>query len=189
MRPEPRAGSDVPSSTPRAATAATEPRSVASWLHAFVDTHFVALALAPAITLLFALTVYPVVNLFAMSLSTIEFAGAREIWSFTPARNFEKLLGDNIFRIALANTAILVVLSVALELVLGLALAMLVSGVPRMKGAVRTAMIVPILMPPVAIGSMWKLMYNYDFGVLNQLLAAIGIEPVNWVGDARIALL
>ena len=35
-------------------------------------------------------------------------------------------------------------------------------------------MILPILVPPVAIGSMWKLMYNYDFGIFNQALVALG---------------
>ena len=38
----------------------------------------------------------------------------------------------------------------------------------------RTALILPILVPPVAIGSMWKLMYNYDFGIFNQALVGAG---------------
>lgn len=155
----------------------------------FVNRHLAALTIGPAVVLLLFVTVYPVANLLAMSVSTIEFSGAREVWSFTPAKNIAKLAEDHLFRISLVNTLILVVLSVALELVLGLALALLVSGVPRMTGAVRTAMIVPILMPPVAIGSMWKLMYNYDFGVMNQILAAAGLDPVNWLGDPRVALL
>lgn len=155
----------------------------------FVDRHLAALTIGPAVALLLFVTVYPIANLLAMSVSTIEFSGAKEVWSFTPAKNIAKLADDQLFRISLANTLILVVLSVALELVLGLALAILVSGVPRMAGVVRTAMIVPILMPPVAIGSMWKLMYNFDFGVMNQILAIPGIDPVNWLGDTKVALL
>jgi multiple sugar transport system permease protein len=50
-------------------------------------------------------------------------------------------------------------------------------------------MILPILVPPVAIGSMWKLMYNYDFGILNQIAVALGFQPVNWLGSTSIALL
>jgi multiple sugar transport system permease protein len=52
----------------------------------------------------------------------------------------------------------------------------------------RTVMILPILVPPVAIGSMWKLMYNYDFGVFNQMLTAVGLPPVNWLGSTALAL-
>ena len=49
-------------------------------------------------------------------------------------------------------------------------------------------MILPILVPPVAIGSMWKLMYNYDFGIFNQTLIALGLAPVNWLGSTSLAL-
>ena len=58
----------------------------------------------------------------------------------------------------------------------------------RGKGLVRTVMVLPILVPAVAIGSMWKLMYNYDFGVFNQALVAIGLMPVNWLGSTKLAL-
>jgi multiple sugar transport system permease protein len=50
-------------------------------------------------------------------------------------------------------------------------------------------MILPILLPAVAIGSMWKLMYNFDFGLFNQIAVAAGFHPVNWLGDTRLALL
>jgi multiple sugar transport system permease protein len=59
----------------------------------------------------------------------------------------------------------------------------------KLKGVVRTILIIPILMPPVAIGSMWKLMYSLDFGVLNQAITAIGLPPVNWLGSTSLALL
>src|SRR6478752_7712798 len=52
----------------------------------------------------------------------------------------------------------------------------------------RTLMIVPILVPPVAIGSMFKLMYNHDFGVFNQLLELVGVGPVSWLGSTSLAL-
>jgi multiple sugar transport system permease protein len=73
-------------------------------------------------------------------------------------------------------------------MMLGLALAIAVAGLPRGKPWVRTVMILPILVPPVAIGSMWKLMYNYDFGIFNQALIAIGVAPVNWLGSTSLAL-
>jgi multiple sugar transport system permease protein len=59
----------------------------------------------------------------------------------------------------------------------------------RGKGLFRTIMILPILVPPVAIGSMWKLIYNYDFGILNQAVALLGLAPVDWLGSPDLALL
>ncbi len=154
----------------------------------FLDRHFKGLALAPAIILLGVLTIYPIANLFAMAVSTIEFKQAKEIWSFTPERNFQQLLKDEVFRIAVWNTVKFAAASVVIEVALGLALAILVSSIQAFKGLMRTLLILPVLMPPVAIGSMWKLMYSHDFGVLNQIATGIGFAPVNWTGSTSLAL-
>jgi len=79
--------------------------------------------------------------------------------------------------------------AVAADVALGLLLALLVGRLDRGKGLARTVMILPILVPPVAIGSMWKLMYNYDFGLFNQALVGAGLSPVNWLGSTGLALL
>jgi multiple sugar transport system permease protein len=52
----------------------------------------------------------------------------------------------------------------------------------------RTVMIIPILIPPVAIGSMWQLMYNFDFGIFNRTASALGLPPVAWLADPSTAL-
>ena len=145
-------------------------------------------SLFPAVLLFAALTLYPLLNLVRMSVSTVEFAQGVEIWSFTPKRNFDMLRADDVLRPAVANTVVFVAASVAVEMVLGLALAIAVAGV-RGKRWLRTLLILPILVPPVAIGSMWKLMYNYDFGIFNQALVALGLQPVNWLGSTSLALL
>jgi multiple sugar transport system permease protein len=124
-----------------------------------------------------------------MALSTIEFAGGKAVWTFTPRRNLELLLADEVLRDAIVNTLIFVVLSVAIEMVLGFFSALFIACMPRGRNFARTIMILPVLLPAVAIGSMWKLMYNYDFGLFNQIVGVIGLEPVNWIGDTRWALL
>ena len=146
-------------------------------------------SLLPAVIVLAVLTVYPVANLLRMSLSTIEFAQGTDVWTWTPMRNLAMLAGDEVLRPALRNTLVFVVVSVAVEMVLGLALALVVAELGRGKGWVRTALILPILVPPVAIGSVWKLMYNYDFGIFNQALVALGASPVNWLGSPSLALM
>ena len=145
-------------------------------------------SLLPAVVLFVLLTIYPVANLFRMSVSTIEFTQGGETWTFTPLTNLELLRVDEVIPAAVRNTLIFVVVAVAMEMFLGLALAIIVAGVARGKGMIRTAMILPILVPPVAIGSMWKLLYNYDFGVFNQTLAALHLPPVNWLGSTSVAL-
>jgi multiple sugar transport system permease protein len=165
--------------------ARTEPRSAA----AIVNATFRHWSLWPCLGFLLALSVYPVLQLIPMALSTIEFAGGRALWNFTPRRNLELLLGDQVLRDAIVNTLIFVVLSVTIEMVLGFFVALFIAAMPRARTFARTIMILPILLPAVAIGSMWKLMYNYDFGLFNQIAGVLGMDPINWLGDTRWALL
>jgi multiple sugar transport system permease protein len=169
---------------PRPAARAAPQRGLVDRL----DRTFRHWSLAPAVLLLFALTMFPVVNLLRMAVSSVQFADGRAVWTFAARRNLDALLNDPVLGAALSNTVVFVVVAVALEMAIGIALALLVARLDRGKGLVRTAMILPILVPPVAIGSMWKLMYNYDFGVFNQALTALGLMPVNWLGSTSVAL-
>jgi multiple sugar transport system permease protein len=157
---------------------------VVGWLNA-TFRHW---SLLPAVVLFAVLTAYPVGNLLRMSVSTITFKGNADFWTFTPRHNLDALFADPSLGAAAVNTLIFVVVAVTAEMVIGLGLALLVGGMARGKGLLRTLMIVPILVPPVAIGSMFKLMYNYDFGLFNQLLALAGIGPVSWLGSTSMAL-
>ena len=159
--------------------------------HRLVDSlnaNFKHWSLLPAVVVFVVLTVYPIVNLLRMSLSTIEFRGGSEIWSFTPGRNWDALLSDPGLGPTVVNTLMFVCAAVIVEMVLGLGLALLVGGMTRGKGVMRTVMIIPILVPPVAIGSMFKLMFNHDFGLFNQILEGIGLGPVSWLGSPSLAL-
>ncbi|ATN36577.1 hypothetical protein ACO34A_22575 (plasmid) [Rhizobium sp. ACO-34A] len=147
------------------------------------------LALWPAAILLAVLTVVPVLNLFAMALTEISISRGKVEWALKPLSNLNLLLGDALFLTATLNTILFVVLSVSIELVLGVALALLAASVRRGKGLIRTVTILPILVSPVAIGAMWRLIYSYDFGPLNQILEAFGFAKVGWLSETSIALL
>ncbi|MFT4013843.1 MAG: sugar ABC transporter permease [Paracoccus sp. (in: a-proteobacteria)] len=146
-------------------------------------------ALLPAVIVLVLLTVVPVVNLMLMAMAEISFSRGSLNWSFAPMRNLAMLAGDRLFLTAIWNTLVFVVLSVSAEMALGIALAVLAASVRRGKGVIRTITILPILVSPVAIGAMWRLMYSYDFGLLNQILAGLGLSRVQWLSDTSIALL
>ena len=152
------------------------------------DDWFRTAALTPAVVIVLVLTAWPIANLLRMSVSTITFTRDGAQFAFTPMENFARLAGDGLFLTNLWTTVVFVVVSVSIEMVLGFLLALMVSGVPRGKALVRTLMILPVLVPPVAIGSMWKMVYNYDFGILNQALGLVGLGPVGWLSDPTIAL-
>ncbi len=159
-------------------------RSVAE----FLDATFQYWALAPALLLLLCLTLYPMLSILRMVVSTIDFAQGQFLWTFSGFQNWRSFLEDWLFRIALRNTLIFVIAAVAVEMLLGLALALLACQIQQGKGIYRTIMVLPILVPAVAIGCMWRLMYNYDFGIFNQVLVALGVRPLAWLADPRLAM-
>jgi multiple sugar transport system permease protein len=171
----------------RAPTTRTRSRSRVD-LGRLLDGSLKYWALLPAALLLLVLTVQPSLNLIRMSASDITFAGGQSVWRYALGENLALLQRDWVFAVAMRNTLIFVVATVVLEMILGFALALLVSRLPIATGVVRTIMVLPILVPPIAIGSMWKLMYNYEFGVFNQALRAVGLQPLDWLGSRSLAL-
>ena len=69
----------------------------------------------------------------------------------------------------------------------GFVLALLCTGVTRGRLLYRTIFILPILVPGI-VGAIWKLLLNFDFGLVNQAIGLVGIDPLNWLGSANTAL-
>ncbi|MDY7041346.1 MAG: sugar ABC transporter permease [Chloroflexota bacterium] len=67
-------------------------------------------------------------------------------------------------------------------------LAILVSRSQHLVGLYRTTTLIPLLVPPIAIGTMWRLMYDYNYGFINQLLALVGIAGPTWTADPQLAM-
>ncbi|MCE6076468.1 ABC transporter permease subunit [Agrobacterium vitis] len=145
-------------------------------------------ALWPAGIFLVLLTVVPMLNLLAMALSQITISRGKIEWTFAPLANLNLLMNDGFFAAATLNTLLFVVVSVSVELLLGIALALLAASVGRGKALIRTVTILPILVSPVAIGAMWRLIYSYDFGPLNQLIEAFGFGKIGWLSETSLAL-
>ena len=106
-------------------------------------------------------------------------------WKFIGLKNYRRLLWDPDLRTAIGNTLKMMALTVVFEVGFAFVLAVLVSNVKRLQQAFRTVYFFPVVISATAIGLMFKLFYNYNGGMLNQLLNAVGKEPVNWLSPAR----
>lgn len=155
----------------------------------FLDHTFRYWAILPLVLVLLLLSAYPVFQLFRMSVSSVDFEGGKVIWTFVGLEHFATFLDDHIFLTAMRNTIVFVLVTVTVEMILGFILAILASRVTRMAGLYRTILIIPILVPPIAIGTVWRLMYNYDFGIFNRALIALGLPPQTWIADPALAML
>ena len=144
--------------------------------------------LAPTVLLLAVLTALPILNLVALSVSDIAWVGGSARWSWAGARHYEALPADPLFRAGAFNTVVFALSAVAGQMVLGFALALLVARTARGRVLYRAIFLLPILVPGIVIGAIWKLMYNFDFGVINQIAALVGGAPRDWLGNAATAL-
>jgi multiple sugar transport system permease protein len=151
------------------------------------DRAFRYWALLPAVVVLGLLTLYPIVQLIRMSLSDLSYTQAGISWAWVGAKNFKSILSDPIALVALRNTALFAIITVAVETVAALVLAIAVGRVKALARFYRVIVILPILIPPIAIGVMWLMIVNYNYGSLNELLAVFGITGPAWLNTAALA--
>jgi multiple sugar transport system permease protein len=102
--------------------------------------------------------------------------------------NWREAPGDSALREALVNTLLYTAMVVPATIGLGLLLAVLLRGVRRGGATLRTILYLPSLAPIVLAALVWVFMVQPDFGLLNLVNRALGIEPLNLLGDERLAL-
>lgn len=102
-------------------------------------------------------------------------------WKFIGFDNYKKMLTDPSVRIAIWNSLKMMVLTVVFEVGIGFVLAVMVSNIKKGQQFFRTVYFFPIVISATAIGLLFKLFYNYNGGMLNQILEGLGMAPVNWL--------
>lgn len=143
------------------------------------------LLLAPAVLVLLALSIYPLIYAVKVSFQTGTGAGAR--WSL---QNFTRLASDGFFLEALKHTLVYAIVALTCEFFLGLALAVLLNSRLRGRNIFRAALLVPMMLPPVVVGVVWRLMLNPNFGAINGTLNGAGLNTtaLTWTASPRLAL-
>lgn len=102
-------------------------------------------------------------------------------WKFLKFDNYKKLFTDENVKIAIMNSLKMMGLTVLIEVGLAFVLAVLVNGIRRGQQFFRTVFFFPIVISATAIGLLFKLFYNYNGGMLNQILIHFGEKPINWL--------
>ena len=158
--------------------------SFAEWLH----KRWGYLALSPAVLVILLLMVIPIINILVMSFHVERWADGAVERVFVGLDNFRQFSADPIYWVGLRNTLVFAAIAVLLQLIIGFGLALLVSGMKRGRTALVAILLIPIILPPIIIGAIWRLVLNFDLGILNVTLGALGLPAVDWLGDPRLAL-
>jgi len=146
----------------------------------------ILLFLLPTVAYLFCLSIFPL--LYSLYLAFQEYHATANSYSFVGFRNFTDLVQDPDFFTSFWNTVIFTVVTVSIEMVLGLGLALLFSIDFAGKRLFRTLIIAPMMITPMVIGLMWRMILNPDSGILNYFLGFFGMGPFDFTGDPATAL-
>lgn len=148
------------------------------------------LFLAPAMVLLIAFGILPILVAAGVSLTDMDISGLGN-WAnirFIGLQNYSALMGDAEFWQALRNTSFFVVVGVPAIVLISLIVAvMLNSRESRLLRSLRAFYFVPAVTGIVAISLVWGYLFNTQFGLLNWLLSLVHLGPVQWLSDPTIA--
>ena len=147
----------------------------------FADKHFKWLVLAPAIIVLLVVGVYPLVHTGVVSFQQITMM--EEDTSWAGFDNYGELFADIRLWKSLGHTMILLLIALPIELFLGLLMAQLFLEKMPFKQVFVALLIIPTVISPIVAGSTWRLMFDQQYGPVNQIINWFTSDPtvILWV--------
>ena len=143
----------------------------------------------PAIILIVALSVYPLVYSLWLALHQwdLQTPGTPLIW----LDNFSAALRDERMWAALRNTGLIVAVGITFEFLIGLGLALMLVDSPFLKRFVLPIFILPVMMVPIVVGLAWRMMWDNQFGAVNAAIRVFFGSDTNiiWLGQTDTAII
>lgn len=145
------------------------------------------LMLSPALILLLAFTIYPMIAAGYMSLFRINMATKQQmVWA--GFANFQDLFASPAFHQVMKNTLVFAVGTVPFSLALAMFLAIQLNKRFRASGLFRTLFFYPTVIPMMSVATIWLFMYTPQYGIINRFLGFFGVPDINFLGDVSWAL-
>ncbi len=146
------------------------------------------LYLSPFLIFIIIFTLYPVINVFTISFKE-NYSYLRGTFKALNFENYRYVLTDDKFTSGLKNTALYVLFVVPVSTAISLFFANLLNKKVKGSAIFQTAFFLPMVTSVTAVGLIWRLMYNQQYGIINWLLSKLGIEKIGWVTESRWSLL
>ena len=148
------------------------------------------LLLTPMILIMALVTGFPLLNTIWLAFTDASLTGQGYDWNWSGIENFAWIIDDADFRAALGHTFYFTVVSVSIEVVLGVLVALLLNQEFAGRTLVRALLILPWALPTIVNAVMWRLIYNPEYGSLNALLTQLGLISSyrSWLGDPASAM-
>ena len=143
--------------------------------------------LAPVVITMILLVIFPTIYAIIISLSRWNLTET-ETRTFIGLTNYVSLLKVVRFWEALGRTALFMMISTAITLILGMVLALLLNRPLPAKNLFRSMLIAPLIVTPVVVGLTWRFMYNPELGMINYFLSVLGFEKIAFLGMTSTSL-
>ncbi len=146
---------------------------------------------APALAVIAVFFFVPVVASVLLSFTDFDIyaVASRANLRVIGLANYARLADDALFWVAVRNTLYFVLVAAPLSIAVSFAAALLLNApLTRWKPAFRTALFLPVVTTLVAVAVVWRYAFHPRIGLLNALLAPLGIGPVDWLGEPRFAM-
>jgi len=140
----------------------------------------------PAVTSLALFTFYPMINAFIISLK--EQSLINPVSEFIGFRNYRDLLVDPKFWNSLVHSFHFAIFVIPVQTIIALSMALLVYRKRWLSGLFRTSYFLPVVIAMGVASTLFKLVYNKDYGLLNSILSTFGIPPVAFLSDPSAAM-
>jgi ABC-type sugar transport system permease subunit len=153
------------------------------------ETRLVWLFILPSLLVIIGITLYPIIYTLLLSFFKAQ-AGINQAREFIGLGNYLALLKDQTFWQTIGRTGYFMVVSVTLELIIGIAVAQLIHSRPPGWRFLRVSLIIPWAIPTIVNGAMWRWIYSGDFGALNGLLMELGLikHYIPWLTNPIAAM-
>jgi multiple sugar transport system permease protein len=145
--------------------------------------------LLPAFVFVLIVTGFPLLYSLYVSFTPYELLRPNSLNFEMPTalRNYERLLGDEVFWRSLGNTLLFLVVTVNLEYVLALGLSQLLARVTHGQGLMRTMLMIPMMFAPILVGFQFRWFFNANLGLVNNFFVSLGLmteqSRVAWLVD------
>ncbi len=146
--------------------------------------------ITPTVAFILLVVLLPLVFSFYTSFTPYKLTRPETLFRLIGTRNYERFLFDLEFWQAFGRTILFLTIVLNVELLLGLAIALLLNRITRGQRTLRTVMMFPMMFAPVLVGFQFKFIFNDNIGLLNNALQAFGVtEAIPWLVDGILAFL
>ena len=147
------------------------------------------LFLLPALLFLAITALFPLAHSLYLSFFRLKINLPNQKMLFVGLENYLKLFSDDLLRVSTFNTLFFAIISVLCETVLGIAVAMVLCSNKLWAKVTTSIFIVPMIMAPVAIGTLWRMMLDASTGVINYFINGLGFESISFLSNPKTAMI